>query len=154
MPPKRFERCTPLVWEPARCNSGWGLHFDLAVARHRRSRASDQARFICSLCPGQHWGMRPFSPPCSSLRISFVKKSSRMISIGRFVRLRHLIIQACVGGFVQRPSASLGPFCASCRVSIGVLATVQDQEFRADPILAQAVSWTARIPVRHSSNRD
>ena len=27
MPPKHFERCTPLVWESARCNSGWGLHF-------------------------------------------------------------------------------------------------------------------------------
>ena len=25
--PKHFERCTSLVWKPARCNSGWGLQF-------------------------------------------------------------------------------------------------------------------------------
>ena len=42
-----------------------------------RSRASAQAGFIRPPCPGQHWGLRPLSPPCSSLRISFVKKSSR-----------------------------------------------------------------------------
>ena len=38
-----------LAW----CNSGWGLQF--------RSRASAQAGFISSLCPGQHWRLRPFS---------------------------------------------------------------------------------------------
>ena len=75
-------------------------------------------------------------------------------TVGRFVQQRHFIIEVCVGGVVRQPSASLGPFCASCRVSTGVLATVRDQEFRAVPILAQAVSWTARIPVRRSSNRD
>ena len=40
-----------------------------------RNRASARAGFIRSLCPGQHWGLRPFSPPRSSLQISFVKKS-------------------------------------------------------------------------------
>ena len=68
-PPKHFERCTSLVWKPARCNSGWGLQF--------RSRVSAQAGFIRPPCPGQHWGLRPFTPPCSSLWISFVKKSCR-----------------------------------------------------------------------------
>ena len=40
-----------------------------------RSRTSVQAGVISQPRPGQHWGLRPFSPPCSSLRISFVKKS-------------------------------------------------------------------------------
>jgi len=120
----------------------------------RRSRASAQASFIRSLRPGQHWGLRPFSPACSSLRISFVNKLSWTRTIGRFVQQRHLIIQACVGGVVRLRSASPDPSCASCRASTGVQATVRDQGFRADPILAQAVSWIVRIPVRRSSNRD
>ena len=45
-----------------------------------RSRASAQVGFISPLCPGQHWRLRPFSPPCSSLRISFVKNSCRSIT--------------------------------------------------------------------------
>jgi len=72
---KHFERCTPLVWEPVRCNSGWGLQI-----QNGRSRTSVQAGVISQPSPGQHWGLRPFSPPCSSLRISFVKKSSRSIT--------------------------------------------------------------------------
>jgi hypothetical protein len=72
MPPKHFERCTPLVWEPVRCNSGWGLQI-----QNDRSRTGVQAGVISQPSPGQHWGLRPFSPPCSSLRISFVKNSSR-----------------------------------------------------------------------------
>jgi hypothetical protein len=68
-PSKHFQRCAPLVLDAARCNSGWGLQF--------RSRASAQAGFIRPLCRGQHWGLRPFPPPCSRLRISFVKKSCR-----------------------------------------------------------------------------
>jgi hypothetical protein len=80
--------------------------------------------------------------------------SDGMRTVGRFVQQRQIIIQACVGGVVRQPCVSLGPFCASCRVSTGARATVRDQEIRADPILAQAASWTARIPVRRSSNRD
>ena len=57
LPPKHFERCTSLVWKPARCNSGWGSSF-VAVRKHR-SRASAQAGFIRPLRPGQHWGLRP-----------------------------------------------------------------------------------------------
>ena len=49
----------------------------LVTVRKFRSRASAQAGFISPLCPGQHWRLRPFSPPCSSLRISFVKNSCR-----------------------------------------------------------------------------
>ena len=48
----------------------------LAV-RKDRSRASAQVGFISPLCPGPHRRLRPFSPPCSSLRISFVKNSCR-----------------------------------------------------------------------------
>ncbi len=48
-----------------------------------RSRASAQAGFIRQPCPGQHWGPRPFTPPCSSLWISFVKKSCRGSTGGR-----------------------------------------------------------------------
>jgi hypothetical protein len=69
-----------LVWEPVRCNSEWGLQIDLAVVHQPRSRTSVQAGVISQPRPGQHWGLRPFSPPCSSLRISFVKKSSRSIT--------------------------------------------------------------------------
>ena len=63
--------------------------FMVAMRKHR-SRASAQAGFISPLCPGQHWRLRPafalratarraifIPPPCSSLRISFVKKSCR-----------------------------------------------------------------------------
>jgi len=74
-PPKHFERCTPLVWEPVRCNSGWGLQI-----QNGRSRTSVQAGVISQPSPGQHWGLRPFPSPCSSLRISFVKKSCRSIT--------------------------------------------------------------------------
>ena len=42
-----------------------------------RRRTSVQAGVISQPRPGQHWGLRPFSPPCSSLRISFVEKLSR-----------------------------------------------------------------------------
>jgi len=69
-----------------------------------RSRASAQAGFIRPLCPGQHWGLRPafalraaagrpaiFSPPCSSLWISFVKNSCRGSTGWRL----HLVIADC-----------------------------------------------------------
>ena len=36
MPPKHFERCTPLVWEKARCNSGWGLQIPLVLPNPKR----------------------------------------------------------------------------------------------------------------------
>ena len=49
----------------------------MVAVRKDRSRASAQAGFIRPLCPGQHWGLRPLTPPCSSLWISFVKKSRR-----------------------------------------------------------------------------
>jgi len=78
MPPKHFERCTPLVWEPVRCNSGWGLQI-----QNDRSRTSVQAGVISQPGPGQHRGLRPFPPPCSSLRISFVKRPCRCNSGGR-----------------------------------------------------------------------
>ena len=45
-----------------------------------RSRASAQVGFISPLCPGQHRRLRPFSPPRSRLRISFVKNSCRSIT--------------------------------------------------------------------------
>ena len=45
-----------------------------------RSRASAQVGFISPLCPGQHRRLRPFPPPRSSLRISFVKNSCRSIT--------------------------------------------------------------------------
>jgi hypothetical protein len=45
-----------------------------------RSRASAQTSFISSSCPGQHRRLRPFSPPCSSLRIVFVKRFCRSIT--------------------------------------------------------------------------
>ena len=48
----------------------------MAECQHR-SRASAQAGFISQLCPGQHWRLRRVLPPCSSLQISFVKKSCR-----------------------------------------------------------------------------
>jgi len=67
-----------LVWEPVRCNSGWGLQI-----QNGRSRTSVQAGVISQPSPGQHWGLRPISPPCSSLRISFVKKSRRSITVWR-----------------------------------------------------------------------
>ena len=51
----------------------------LAV-REDRSRASAQVGFISPLCPGRHRRLRPLSPPCSSLRISFVKNSCRSIT--------------------------------------------------------------------------
>ena len=57
LPPKHLERCTPLVWESARCNSGWGSSF-VPVRKHR-SRASAQASIISPLRPGPHWGLRP-----------------------------------------------------------------------------------------------
>jgi hypothetical protein len=47
------------------------------VVRKDRSRASAQVGFISPLCPGQHRRLRPFPPPCSSLRISFVKIAGR-----------------------------------------------------------------------------
>lgn len=59
----------------------------LAV-RKDRSRASAQVGFISPLCPGQHRRLRPFSPPCSSLRISFVKNSCRSIAGWRLHQLR------------------------------------------------------------------
>jgi len=68
-------RAQPLS-ESARCNSGGGLQ-SLANIRKERSRASAQAGFISPLCPGRHRRLRPFPPPCSSLRISFVKNSCR-----------------------------------------------------------------------------
>jgi hypothetical protein len=52
----------------------------LVAVRKDRSRASAQVGFISPLCPGQHRRLRPFSPPCSSLRISFVKNSCRSIT--------------------------------------------------------------------------
>ena len=99
-------------------------------------------------------GTATISPPCSSLWISLVKKPSWTRTPSLRPKQPYLIIQACVGGVAQQPSASPDPSCAGCRASTGVQATVRDQGFRADPILAQAVSWTARIPVRCSSNRD
>ena len=51
-----------------------------ASPRHsagHNSRASAQVGFISPLSPGQHRRLRPFSPPCSSLRISFVRNSYR-----------------------------------------------------------------------------
>ena len=53
--------------------------------------------------------------------------SDGMRTVGRFVKQRRLIIQACVGGVVRQSCVSLGPFCASCRVSTGVQATVRER---------------------------
>ena len=44
--------------------------------------------FISPLCPGQHRRLRPFPPPCSSLRIAFVKRSCRSITGWRLHPLR------------------------------------------------------------------
>ena len=78
MPPKHCQRCIRSVTESARCNSGWGLQF-----QNRRSRTSVQAGVISQPRPGQHRGLRPSLPLCSSLRISFVKRSCRCNSDGR-----------------------------------------------------------------------
>src|SRR5438034_1262775 len=43
VPPKHLERCTPLVWESARCNSGWGLHFGSRSHSHAVEPALRQA---------------------------------------------------------------------------------------------------------------
>ena len=83
-PPKHFQRCPRSVSESARCNSGWGLQFLLAMRKHR-SRTSVQAGVISQPGPGQHRGLRGICmpatmkalPPCSRLQISFVKKSCR-----------------------------------------------------------------------------
>ncbi len=48
-----------------------------------RSRTSVQAGVISQPRPGQHRGLRPSLPLCSSLRISFVKRSCRCNSDGR-----------------------------------------------------------------------
>ena len=47
------------------------------AVRKDRSRASAQVGFISPPCPGQHWRLRPFPPPRSSLPISLVTKSCR-----------------------------------------------------------------------------
>jgi len=53
MPPRHFERCTPLVWESARCNSGWGLQFSgewlSGNSRPHRSRVCEPWRCKSSL---------------------------------------------------------------------------------------------------------
>ena len=51
----------------------------VAIRQHR-NRASAQTGFISQLRRGQHSGLRPFLPPCSSLRIAFVKRSCRSIT--------------------------------------------------------------------------
>jgi len=55
----------------------------LQTVRKDRSRASAQAGFIRPPCPGQHWGLRPFPPPCSSLQVSFVRRPCRGSTGGR-----------------------------------------------------------------------
>jgi len=77
-----------LLWYGSQLGGTPGGGSSLASVRKHRSRASAQASIISPLCPGQHWGLRPafalramagrpFTPPCSSLWISFVKKSCR-----------------------------------------------------------------------------
>ena len=58
-----------------RAPSSWP--FPTVAMRNHRSRASAQVGFIIPHCPGQHRRLRPSLPPCSSLRISFVKKPCR-----------------------------------------------------------------------------
>jgi len=78
LPSKHCQRCIRSVSELARGNSEWGLQF-----QNRRSRTSVQAGVISQPGPGQHRGLRPFLPPCSSLWISFVKRPCRCNSGGR-----------------------------------------------------------------------
>jgi hypothetical protein len=75
-PPKHFQRCPRSVSESARCNSGWGLQLleqrsSTAQSNQRSGRRHKPAG------PGAAPGTATISPPCSSLRISFVKKSRR-----------------------------------------------------------------------------
>ena len=76
--PKALSAMHSLGKRTSSCNSGWGLQF-----RNRRSRTSVQAGVISQPGPGQHRGLRPFLPPCSSLWISFVKRPCRCNSGGR-----------------------------------------------------------------------
>ena len=98
-PSKHCQRCIRSVSESARCTAvrdanssylgatnlqGSGSPFRVRdpflAVRKDRSRASAQMSFISSSCPGQHRRLRPSLPPCSSLRISFVKNSCRSIT--------------------------------------------------------------------------
>ena len=63
--------------------SDGGFSFRMVAVRKHRSRTSVQAGVISQPRPGQHRGLRPFLPLCSSLRISFVKRPCRCNSGGR-----------------------------------------------------------------------
>jgi hypothetical protein len=58
LPLKHLERCTPLVWESARCNSGWGLQFLgewlSGNSRPHRSRVCEPWRCKSSLAHQFH----------------------------------------------------------------------------------------------------
>ena len=51
----------------------------LVAVRKHRSRTSVQMSFISSSGPGQHRRLRPFLPPRSSLRMTFVKSPCRSV---------------------------------------------------------------------------
>ena len=92
----------------------------LAVGKDR-SRASAQVGFISPPCPGQHrrlrgTGMPATLPPCSSLRISFVKNFCRSITgwrLHRWARVvqeqRHDVESVASAG--ATPVASTIPAC-------------------------------------------
>ena len=58
-----------------------------------RNRASAQAGFISQLRRGQHSGIATISPPCSSLRMTFVKSSCRSITGWRLQSFARVVQQ-------------------------------------------------------------
>ena len=50
-----------LLWYGSQLGATPGGGSILMAVRKHRSRASAQASIISPLCPGQHWGLRPFS---------------------------------------------------------------------------------------------
>lgn len=74
-PSKHCQRCTRSVSESARCNSGWGLQFN---GRGPASQSSQRSSgFHKPAASGAAPETATTSPPCSSLRISFVRQFCR-----------------------------------------------------------------------------
>ena len=49
-----------LLWYGSQLGATPGGGSSFVAVRNHRSRASAEAGFIRPLCPGQHWGLRPF----------------------------------------------------------------------------------------------